>query len=273
MARLGLFGKLPAVGDFVSRGFTNELRDALDGLLQAALMSSYAEGADRESLERSAPPVVINVRPGAFAKNGFMGCIVPSHDRVGRFFPLCVGLETDPVAAGLLSVSPLAWMSLPLSARLCQLALEAQAQVLGPDELLASLPDAPTWRSMASAHLPFSSALEITVPLISVSTSQFVFEGPESRMAVPDLAMCTRLPLLVEALGAVITSSSQFDRYFASRSMLTWSSFAALFDARWGYWGWSVQALAASADDQDAITLPPRLDDDDSTRTFISSKD
>ncbi len=271
MATLGLFGKLPAVGDFVSRGFSNELQGALDSLLQSALMSSYAEGANRESLEASSLPVVINIRPGSLGKNGFMGCIVPSCDRVGRFFPLCVGLETDPRPSGPMGLSPLSWVSLSLGSQLCQLALEAQTQGAGPDELLARIPAPAVFDRLAATDRPFSTTLDLTVPAFPVSTSQFAFQGPESRMALPELAMCTRLPLMVEALGGVITVGTHFDLFFATRSLLTWSSFAALFDGRWQHWGWRLQALRQDEDDLDVITLPPP--DADATRVLPSSED
>lgn len=271
MATLGLFGKLPAVGDFVTRGFSNDLRAALDGLIEAALMSAYAEGATRESLEASALPMAINIRPGALCRTGFTGCILPSCDRVGRFFPLCVGQETEPRPPGPLGFSPLPWVSLSLGSHLCQLALEAQTQGAGPDDLFARLPSPAALARLMDADHPFSAALELTVPSVPVSKSQFAFQGPESRMASPDLALCARLPLMVEALGSVITMGTQFDLFFATRSLLTWSSFAALFDGRWSHWGWRLQALQTDEDDLDVITLPPT--DHDATRRIHSSKD
>lgn len=269
MPAIGLFGKLPAVGDFVSRGFSNELRESLDGMIQSALMAAYAEGATRESLQSSAPGLVVNIRPGALCRTGFLGSITPSSDRVGRFYPMCLGLETDPPPAR----EALPWVSLALSTRLMQLAYEAHAHSSSPNQLYSSLPDAATLAQMAFADQPFALELDITAPSMPISTTQFAFEGPEQQMTPSDQVTCLRLPMLAEVLGGVVSSGAQFDLFFATRSLLTWSSMAALFDGRWQHWAWSFQPRMAPDDDPDAITLPPRGSDEDAPGSIIKPED
>ena len=46
----GLYGKLPSVGDFIGRGFSPELRHALDGLLQSALATAISDGVHPHTL-------------------------------------------------------------------------------------------------------------------------------------------------------------------------------------------------------------------------------
>jgi type VI secretion system ImpM family protein len=242
---VGLFGKLPSTGDFVSRGFSGQLLESLDGMIQAALFAACAEGATRGSLKSTAPGLVINIRPGALCRTGFLGSITPSCDRVGRFFPLCLGLETDPAPPE----EPLAWVSLALSAKLIQLGYEANSQSIAPDQVQKRLPEAELCARLARADQPFLSALDATLPSMPLSTTQFAFEGPEQRMSTLNRAVCLRLPLLAQALGSVVTTPTQNDLFFATRCLSTPSKMAALFDGRWQDWGWSLQPRLESDDD------------------------
>ncbi|WP_374436380.1 type VI secretion system-associated protein TagF [Inhella sp.] len=238
MAQLGFHGKVPAVGDFVSRGFSRPLCQALDDWLQAALQAAQQGGATRESLERHAVPVLLHLKPGALCPSGFLGALVPSSDRVGRFFPLCIGLEQeagDPFA-GLL------WPSLAMAVALCRIGIEAQQELLGPDALqarLTELPPAAEWNDWLQAAQPFRTAEDITLPGLPESMQRLAFQGPEARMQGAQRATCSHLPPSFLAAGALITQADGFDVFFASRaSPLRGADFAALFDGRWTAGGW-----------------------------------
>ena len=264
MPGIGLFGKLPAAGDFVGRGFSLQLRDALDGMLQSALRAAQSEGATRQSLESSARGLVLNVRPGVLCKTGFLGCVAPSCDRVGRFFPLCVGLETEPMATAPAGASPLPWISLPLASALCRIVYEAQTAKSSADALMARLPVPQRWAELQAAEPPFADAVAVAPPANAPIVSQFTFEGPERDMDPLDLATCSQLPMVAEALGAVITEATHFDLYFATRSLLAWSSLAALFDGRWEHWGWTLRRRRppCDEDEDEGPTLAPFCEPD-----------
>ncbi|MBT9489218.1 MAG: DUF2094 domain-containing protein [Rubrivivax sp.] len=243
------------------RGFSRELQSALDRLLQTALQAAQAEGATRDSLERTSHSFALNVRPGALCRTGFVGCVVPSCDRVGRFFPLCVGLEVLPGPVARFR-PPVPWLPLALVVEVCKLIYTAQAAPQGPDELLAQLPPAAAWGELMERARPFDLAQDSTVPLVPQTTSQFAYEGPESSMHPLDRATCSQLPMLAEALGAVITHGAHFDLYFATRSLLSWSCMAALFDGRWEHWGWELQRLARPAESEEDDTVAPAEGED-----------
>lgn len=259
---VGVFGKLPALGDFVHRGFSRELAGALDRLTQTAIQAAVSEGSGRDALERHTHSCVIRIRPGAISDSGFIGCMVPSCDRVGRFFPLFAGLEVGPAPAGRPRV-PLSWVPLDLAVQLCQAAYAVQSENRGPDDLLQRLPSPPEWDDLLFRGQPFADESDTTVPALSPAQSQFAFEGPESRMHVLDRAMCNRLPMFSELLGSVVTQGTHYDLYFATRSLLSWSSLAALFDARWEHWGWDLVRVPAAADDDEDATVYPPTDGDE----------
>ena len=91
-ATIGLFGKLPAHGDFVRRGLPGPVVDALDDWLQAELGR-----AD------DLPAVLDALAPMRFATSAVaagevaVGTLVASADKVGRVYPLiAVRLSAHP---------------------------------------------------------------------------------------------------------------------------------------------------------------------------------
>lgn len=235
MSNIGLFGKMPSTGDFVSRGLSPRLCDGMDRLLQAALVAATCEGLKRSALMAQSRPIMLSIRPGALCETGFNGLWYPSCDRVGRVFPICVGLETTVHSSRL----PLMWPSTVLTRALCQAVSAALQQNAGPDELLGRLPTNAQWLSYSIEGLPFGGMEEETVPAMSVDDSQFILNGREADMQVSHRALCTRLPWVVEMLGTIVGSDGTPDAFFGSRSLLTWTPFAALFDEKWEHWGWS----------------------------------
>jgi type VI secretion system ImpM family protein len=245
----GLYGKLPSVGDFIGRGFSAELRHALDGLLQSALAAAISDGVHPHTLFENAPSFVLSVRPGALCASGFVGGIVPSQDRVGRLFPFCLGLETDTQMQRL----PLSWPSLGLSKYLCGLGLGAKAAGATADQVMAELPDAARWQALSGQGVPFASAADETVPRVPSEDSAQCFVGPEAVMSPVDRALCSRLPWSVQVLGIVLDSAGGFDRFFSMKSLSDPAPLAAVFDRQWARRGWVEHGTVAHV----PVALPP----------------
>lgn len=83
-----VFGKLPAHGDFVSRGLTAELRTRLDAWLSAAMVEARAAYADFDDRFDRATP-------WRAEGDGVSGAIAASQDGAGRRFPLLVLARGD----------------------------------------------------------------------------------------------------------------------------------------------------------------------------------
>jgi type VI secretion system protein ImpM len=96
---VGVFGKLPGLGDFVERGldpaFTHTWHGWLARELQAA-RATLGEGFAPAYLQ--APAWRFALGPG-IAGRGTTGVFVPSLDRVGRPFPLALAAAADAPAA------------------------------------------------------------------------------------------------------------------------------------------------------------------------------
>jgi type VI secretion system protein ImpM len=95
--RAGFFGKLPSRGDFVKRNLPRDFLAVLDDWLQHAMQTS------RDVLQEDwlncylRSPIWRFVLPdGVFGGTGWCGTMMPSVDRVNRYFPLVIAA---PVAA------------------------------------------------------------------------------------------------------------------------------------------------------------------------------
>lgn len=87
----GFFGKLPGQGDFISRRLPADFVRVWDAWLQTALENSRsALGEDWLQIYLTSPIWRFVLTPGAVNESGWAGLLMPSVDRVGRYFPLTV---------------------------------------------------------------------------------------------------------------------------------------------------------------------------------------
>lgn len=94
---IGLYGKLPSQGDFVSRRLPWDFTTAWDGWLQAGLAQARAEiGTRWNDTYLTAPLWRFQLAPGVVGPDAWIGLWFASVDRVGRQFPLTLA-EPMPV--------------------------------------------------------------------------------------------------------------------------------------------------------------------------------
>jgi type VI secretion system protein ImpM len=134
---IGWFGKLPSAGDFVFRRVPRNLQDALDDWLSRGLAEYRVAMPDDWRKHFAAAPVWNCAIPACVGGGStLVGLLLPSHDRVGREFPLCVGvaLERDAAAIHRLLADVDRWLW-----RLGQVVVEARDRTLSLDEFDASI--------------------------------------------------------------------------------------------------------------------------------------
>jgi type VI secretion system protein ImpM len=103
MAYTGLYGKLPALGDFVSRRLPEPFVSAWDGWLAAVVAGFRQQAADRWPLAFDAlPPYTWSLDAGVCGPFGAFVVSAPGRDRVDRRYPLSVAVifdgRSDPLA-------------------------------------------------------------------------------------------------------------------------------------------------------------------------------
>jgi type VI secretion system protein ImpM len=91
---VGFYGKLPSHGDFISRSVGDGFIDRWDAWLQASVAQSRADlGDEWLSLFLTSPVWRFVLERGVIGASAFAGILLPSVDRVGRYFPLTVVAE------------------------------------------------------------------------------------------------------------------------------------------------------------------------------------
>lgn len=97
----GLFGKLPAHGDFVRRGWPDETVDAVDRWLTDTIGAARASRNDAAfaAWMRAAPLWRGYVPPGKLGPYALHVAVAPSIDRAGRLFLVAAGVVGDAGAS------------------------------------------------------------------------------------------------------------------------------------------------------------------------------
>ncbi|WP_339527617.1 type VI secretion system-associated protein TagF [Pseudomonas mucidolens] len=96
MTTPGFYGKLASRGDFVSRGLPQSFIGPWDSWLAAGLLASQTSlGAEWLNVYLVSPLWRFVLGPGVCGPDAVAGVVMPSIDRVGRYFPLTVATLLD----------------------------------------------------------------------------------------------------------------------------------------------------------------------------------
>ena len=171
---VGFYGKLPCRGDFLQRRVPQEFVDAWDSWLQASIHESRQRLQDSWLDAYLTGPVWrFAFSSGVCGEGTYAGILVPSVDRVGRYFPLTVvaQLHADDCLLGIACGSS-SWFESAESLVLEALASEALDFDIF-DEQVALLRD----------HLDLDTAFESARVMKLLETSDF--PSTASRWQVP----------------------------------------------------------------------------------------
>jgi type VI secretion system protein ImpM len=90
----GWYGKIPNLGDFASRRLPSRFIVTWDDWLQRALACSRAQLGDQWlDMYLTSPVWRFLLMPGVCGNTAWAGVLMPSVDRVGRYFPLTIAIE------------------------------------------------------------------------------------------------------------------------------------------------------------------------------------
>jgi type VI secretion system protein ImpM len=226
----GLYGKVPARGDFVSRRLSPEFIDAWDAWQQSAISESRRRlGVHWLDFFLSAPVWRFVVPAGMFSKAGWAGVLLPSVDRVGRYFPLTLAapLLEERLNSALTLMKALPWLE-----RLEAAALEALVPDLDLERFERGLAEL-TVPAEVLVALPFD---DDTVPLGPPPEPFEVWPcAPNALLKAPALARRASSALWMSAGG-----DSAAPAIAACAGAIPGERFCALLDGRWSEHGWTV---------------------------------
>jgi type VI secretion system protein ImpM len=93
---IGWYGKLPALGDFVSKQLPDDFIKPWDTWLQAGMLEGKQSFEDQWSEQYLTFPIWrFLIDRDVFGDHMWAGLLIPSADRVGRLFPLTVALPVN----------------------------------------------------------------------------------------------------------------------------------------------------------------------------------
>jgi type VI secretion system protein ImpM len=132
----GYYGKLPSRGDFLSRRLPHDFLEVWDRWIQEAFVSSRSQlGEEWLGCYLTSPAWRVVMGAGALADKAFAAVVIPSVDRVGRYYPFLIACQLrDSHNALALSGQEQLWF---VGAE--QLALEALDEAIAIDELDARI--------------------------------------------------------------------------------------------------------------------------------------
>lgn len=97
---IGWYGKLPTLGDFASRRLPNSFITPWDAWLQHRMTHSRQELGERWLDHYLGSPLWrFALGPAVVDESTWCGLLLPSVDRVGRYFPLTLALRPTPMPA------------------------------------------------------------------------------------------------------------------------------------------------------------------------------
>ena len=225
----GLYGKLPSHGDFIYRNLPTSFINAWDDWLQTYISIS------QDKLQNAWLDVYLTrpiwrfvLSPGAMDINSWAGIMIPSVDRVGRYFPFTV-LAKIPGNTNLLHFisSHNNWFE-----KIEELAITALDGVYTAEELMAEIEKA----SLSVNTIPSSikiSDLPDSIVIDYLESSSI----NELYPSILDLYFRNTMP----SFSVWSTSGSEYVNrcMFVVHGMPSQSGLVAMMDGQWNKWNWN----------------------------------
>ncbi|HYF19297.1 MAG TPA: type VI secretion system-associated protein TagF [Ramlibacter sp.] len=164
---VGLYGKMPAHGDFVRRNLPKSFVDPWDSWLAAGVEASRGQmGTAWDDAWRRAPAWRFCLPPGACGPDPVTGVVAPSEDSVGRRFPLTIASVIPGAMAGAGDTPWFEELEAALSAgRIGDLDADAMLGRLREPDAWGEPPEAGWWTSgVPGAAAPMMWALPTLPP-------------------------------------------------------------------------------------------------------------
>ncbi|MFL0809051.1 MAG: type VI secretion system-associated protein TagF [Agarilytica sp.] len=227
----GLFGKLPAHGDFIYRDLPSGFINVWDEWLQGYVGSSREQLGDGWlDLYLTSPIWRFAFSEGVIDQNAWAGIMLPSVDRVGRYFPFSVAtkLPSDTNPIDFICTRP-NWFQAMQDASLS--ALEGQISI---DELVEELNDSFPMKNDSYQHGPqIMSADKMLVQSANP-------EQPTSAVLPFMLDACLASNLQSYSVWSTAGSELISPCMFVSSGLPALSGIAAMMDGRWQDWQWQL---------------------------------
>ena len=247
---VGLYGKLPSHGDFLRRRTSDAFVEMWDGWLQECMTASRSALGDRWlDVYLTSPAWRFTAAPRACGPAPLLGLMVPSVDRVGRYFPLTIVGTLPPHVS-------------PVAAAIAGGAFFDRAERLAIETLEAEFVDFEAFDARVAQLGDDLAHFNIRPPVELGDASAVLFEHDEAGWQIP-IGAPQHLPSVFEQLFSQCLSAAyeplmlwwtEGSAMVEPTSLVTRGlpypqTFAALLDGSWARHHWrTVSAQVAAAD-------------------------
>lgn len=228
MKPVGLFGKLPAHGDFIYRDLPSNFINTWDSWLQGFVGSSQEQiGESWLDIYLTSPIWRFAFSEGVIDQYSWAGIMLPSVDRVGRYFPFSVATRLPATLNPLELITQTRWFESVEDAALR--ALEGQLQI---DDLVEEIN---RYRldqtSIYMPNAPSANKLGTTIKM------DFEEQLPQSLYSwLLDASL--RESLASYSVWSTLGSQQIEPCLFHSRGLPQMRGIAAMLDGQWDVRGW-----------------------------------
>jgi type VI secretion system protein ImpM len=222
----GFFGKLPGHGDFVTRALPADFVRRWDDWLQASLSASRRQlGEAWLELYLPSPVWCFALSAGVCGRAAVAGVLIPSVDRIGRYFPFTLACP------------------LPEACRPLGLWREADAWYAAAEALaLSALHEETSLAALLDGILDLGTPSHADGSAATRPAHGVRFAGGEAAATGDSLARHLADLAPVPSLWWSKGSQQVAPSVLISASLPRPEGFAALLDGRWSAWGWGEAA-------------------------------
>ncbi len=235
MQNAGYYGKVPVLGDFIKHNLPRSFIEPWDDWLQQAINASKTQlGENWLNIYLTSPIYRFALSSGICGDDAWQGVMMPSVDRVGRYFPMTLCRRNEPGTNPLtVANDEKAWFD--QADQLIQWTLENDFDAMEFNSRIDSL--------------------ENTTPEIqsNLHTTNRASRHLALRWGIdPDTKLLTRMPEMMHQI--LCECSFAYSIWWTEGSEVVQPSFllcqglppinsaAALLDGNWNHWGWSDDA-------------------------------
>lgn len=249
--QIGLHGKLPAHGDFLTRRLSREFVQGWDDWLQRSVASSQEQlGNQWLDIYLTSPLWRFVLSPGVVDSQPWAGVLMPSVDSVGRYFPLTLARPIPELASpSEMIVRGESWF-----AALEEIALSGLQEGVNVDVLDQALiqQDDISVSGTPAAGVALEFSRPVMVPMDN--------SAPNPLISFPfllDSFLQQRLPSY--SLWWSIGSERVQPNFSVSSHLPPPQCFAGMLDGQWQNWNWNTP-LSVIPDYSDELLVPPETE-------------
>lgn len=225
---VGLFGKLPAHGDFIYRDLPTNFINTWDSWLQSFIGSSREQiGEPWLDIYLTSPIWRFAFSEGVIDQHTWAGILLPSVDRVGRYFPFSIAARLPAACNAMEIINNCKWFQTlevaALKALDGQLHIDDLVEEINRDQIDQSL-----------VYTPSPPQGDKTGTVIKLD---FEEQSPHS---VFSYLLGSSLKESLSSYSVWSTQGSQYVEpcLFYSRGLPQIRGVAAMLDGQWEHWGW-----------------------------------